>query len=44
MPGVNLVLISSEHEVKESPAPLDVPEAPPPPKIERDKRIDIGLD
>jgi hypothetical protein len=41
-PGVNLVLISNEHEVKPTPPPLNVPEAPPPPKLERDKRIDIG--
>jgi hypothetical protein len=41
-PGVNLVLISSEHEVKETPPPMGVPPAPPPPKLERDKRIDIG--
>ena len=44
MPGVNLVLYSSEHEVRASPPPLDVPEAPPPPKLERNDRIDIGLD
>jgi hypothetical protein len=43
MPGVNLLLISSEHEVKHSPAALDVPESAPPPKIERNPRIDIGL-
>src|SRR5204862_3774096 len=44
MPGVNLLLISNDHEVKESPAPLDVPEAPAPAKVERNKRIDIGLE
>jgi hypothetical protein len=43
-PGVNLVLISSEHEVKPTPPPMGVPEAPPPPKLERDPRIDIGPD
>lgn len=43
MPGVNLALYSLEHEVRATPEPLDVPEAPPPPKLERDKRIDIGL-
>jgi hypothetical protein len=41
-PGVNLVLLSNEHEVKQPPAPLNVPEAPPPPKLKRDPRIDIG--
>ena len=41
-PGVNLVLISSEHEVKPTPPSMGVPEAPPPPKLERDPRIDIG--
>ena len=42
MPGVNLVLISNEHEVKPAPPPMDVPHAPPPSRIQRDKRIDIG--
>jgi hypothetical protein len=41
-PGVNLVLTSKEHEVKPTPPPLNVPEAPPPPKLERNPRIDIG--
>jgi hypothetical protein len=44
MPGVNLLLYSTEHEVKATPPPMDVPEAPPPPKLERNERIDIGLE
>lgn len=42
VPGVNLVLYSTEHEVKAEPRRVDVPEAPPPPKLKRDDRIDIG--
>jgi hypothetical protein len=41
-PGVNLVLVSSEHEVKPAPPPVDVPPAPPPPNLQRNPRIDIG--
>jgi hypothetical protein len=41
-PGVNLAISSTEHEVKPPPAHVDVPPAPPPPKLERDPRIDIG--
>lgn len=42
VPGVNLVIYSTEHEVKPEPRRVDVPEAPPPPKLKRDDRIDIG--
>ena len=42
-PGVNLVLISQEHEVKAPPPNLEVPEAGAPPPLKRDKRIKIGL-
>ena len=42
-PGVNLVLISQEREIKERPANLEVPAAAPPPDLKRDKRIKIGL-
>lgn len=42
-PGINLVLISQDREVKEAPSALAVPEAPPPPPIKRDERIKIGL-
>ncbi len=39
---VNMVLISLERADAPNPAVLDVPPAPPPPKLERDKRIEIG--
>ncbi len=42
MPGVNLALISLEHEVKEAPPALPVAEAPPPAPIQRNRRIKIG--
>ena len=42
MPGVNLLLISNDHEVKAAPPPMGVPQAPPPPKLARDSRIDLG--
>lgn len=41
-PGVNLVLLSNEQEVKQTPPPMSVPSAPPPPKLGRNNRIDIG--
>jgi len=43
-PGVNLVLVSEEHEVRETPAAIEVPPAPEPPKIKRNERIKLGLD
>lgn len=43
-PGVNLVLISQEHEIKPDPSVLNVPLAPEAPKPERDKRIKLGFD
>jgi len=42
-PGVNLVLISQDHEIKATPATVEVPTAPPPPKLERDERINLGM-
>jgi hypothetical protein len=39
---VNIVLMSSERSVSVDPQKLPVPEAPPPPPLERDKRIRIG--
>lgn len=43
-PGVNLLIISNEHEVKERPEDLPVPPAPEPPKLQRNKRIELGMD
>jgi hypothetical protein len=43
-PGVNLALVSMDHSVKEDPTIVDLPTAPPPPKIERNRRIQIGPD
>lgn len=41
-PGVNMLLISQEHTVKDDPSKLELPEAPPAPKVERNLRIKIG--
>jgi hypothetical protein len=43
-PGVNLALVSLDHSVKETPEVVELPVAPPPPKIERNPRIKTGLD
>jgi hypothetical protein len=42
-PGVNMVLISQEREIKPTPEKMEVPAAPPPPELKRDERIKIGL-
>jgi len=42
-PGVNLVLMSHDQEIKDTPATVEVPAAPPPPPIERNKRIKLGM-
>lgn len=43
-PGVNMVIISNEHEVRETPERLDVPPSPEPPALKRDKRINLGTE
>lgn len=39
---VNIVLLSLDKEVRPEAQILNVPEAPPPPKLERDPRIKLG--
>ena len=43
-PTVNLSITSLEHEIKDAPALLGVPQAPPPPAVKRNKRIQLGPD
>jgi hypothetical protein len=42
-PGINLVLISQEREIKETPNTVEVPPAPPASPLQRDKRIKLGM-
>jgi hypothetical protein len=42
-PGVNLVLVSQERELKPTPETIEAPTAPPAPAIQRDKRIKLGM-
>ena len=41
-PDVNIVLLSIDRAAAPDPVKLDVPSAPPPPPLERDRRIRIG--
>jgi hypothetical protein len=41
-PDVNVVLLSVDRSVAPDPQKLDVPQAPPPPAVERDHRIKLG--
>jgi hypothetical protein len=43
-PDVNIVLISQERSVAPDPGKLQVPSAPPPPPLARDRRIRIGAE